>query len=269
MEGVITELQKFSLNDGEGIRTTVFLKGCNMRCPWCHNPETLRGEPEPAFYPARCVGCGHCDRCPTGARVILGRRVSAQTVFAELATDIPYYRASGGGVTLSGGEPLMQPAFCQELLTLCRAAGLNTALETNLSLPFDRLEPLLPLLDTVYFDLKLADEGQHRALTGVSNAPVLRNARLLAQAGVPAAVRTPLVPGHTATRENIAAIAQLVRGLGNVQAYELLNFNPLGAPKYTALGMPNPLAALRPLPADALAELTQAAQASGVPVACR
>ena len=269
MNGMITDIQKFSLTDGVGIRTTVFLKGCNMRCLWCHNPETLRTEPQTAQYPEKCIHCGHCDRCPTGARVTLGREMSAQEVFAELAADLPYYQASGGGVTLSGGEPLMQPDFCAELLRFCQEAGIHAELETNLSLPFERLEPLLGFLDKVYFDIKLMDDACHRELTGVSNAAILVNARALAKTGTGAGVRTPLIPGLTATAENIAAIAAFAGSLGNVRSYELLNYNPLGEPKYAALGMTYPLPGLSRLTREEMDALASAADGSGVPVSYR
>lgn len=269
MTGILTDIQKFSLNDGDGIRTTVFLKGCNMRCTWCHNPETIGRQPQPAYYPEKCIGCGHCEHCPTGARVMLGREYTPQSVWEEIASDTAYYAASGGGVTLSGGEPLLQEDFCMQLLTLCRQSGIGTAIETNLSLPFETLLPLLPLLDTVFFDIKLMDDALHRKHTGVSNSAVLRNARQLAQRGIPAVVRTPLVPGITATVENIGAIAAFLAELSNIRGYELLNYNPLGAPKYTALGQPYELAALRPLPPQEIAVLVQAASRHGFPVTCR
>lgn len=269
MNGIITDIQKFSLTDGDGIRTTVFLKGCNLRCLWCHNPETFQLEPQIARYPDKCIHCGHCEHCPTGARVRIGREKTPQAVWEELASDIPYYQASGGGVTLSGGEPLLQAEFCAELLALCREAGVPTAIETNLTLPYARLALLLPYLDFVYFDLKQMDSALHRQQTGMGNEAVLQNARLLAQAGMPAGVRVPLVPGLTATVENVAAIAAFAGALGNVRRLELLNYNPLGEPKYTAVGLPYPLAGTRPLPREALAALADAARGHGVPVTCR
>lgn len=269
MNGIITDIQKFSLTDGDGIRTTVFLKGCNMRCPWCHNPETLHMEPQQAYYPGKCIHCGHCDACPTGAWVTLGRETTPEAVFTELASDLPYYQASGGGVTLSGGEPLLQADFCAQLLALCKAAGIHTAIETNLSLPFERMERLLPYLDVVYYDVKLMDDGLHRKYTGVSNQSMLANARKLAKAGMPAEIHTPLIPGMTATVENVAAIAAFAASLGNVRAYELLNYNPLGEPKYTALGMEYALHGAKPLDKDELALLAAAAGGYGIPVRCR
>ncbi len=266
MTGIITDIQKFSLHDGAGIRTTVFLKGCNMRCEWCHNPETLAREPQKAYYEQKCIHCGHCDQCPTGARVTIGREMTVEDVYRELAADLPYYRASGGGVTLSGGEPLMQADFAAELLRRCKEAGMGTAVETNLSLPFERLQKLLPWLDRVFFDIKLMDDAAHIRATGISNRTVLENARLLARTGKPALVRTPLIPGVTATQENISAIAAFVGELPNVTAYELLNFNPLGEGKYRALQLPNAHEGDRPLKRDELRALAQAAEGFGKPV---
>lgn len=269
MNGIITDIQKFSLTDGEGIRTTVFLKGCNLRCPWCHNPETLQPESQPARYPGKCIHCGHCDHCPTGSRVTLGREITPEAVFEELASDIPYYRASGGGVTLSGGEPLMQADFARELLRLCREADIDTAVETNLALPFEQMEKLLPYMDKAYYDIKLMDDTKHREYTGVSNAAVLANAKRLAAHGIPAVVRTPLIPGYTATAENVAAIAAFLGTLGNVERYELLNYNPLGEPKYAALGMEYPLHGVKRLGRAELEALAAAARGYGVPVSYR
>lgn len=267
MNGVITDIQKFSLHDGEGIRTTVFLKGCNMRCGWCHNPETIERAPQYLFYEGKCIHCGHCDNCPTGARVLVGRQMGVEEVFKEIAADEPYYQSSGGGVTLSGGEPLIQSDFAAALLQRCHEAGIRTAIETNLSLPYERIEKMLPWLDHVFFDIKLWNDKEHLAATGVSNVIVLENARKLAQTGKPAVVRTPLVPGLTATEANIGAIAAYVHTLPNVVAYELLNFNPLGEEKYKALGRKSAYGEKRPLKSDALEALANAAAALGVRVA--
>lgn len=266
MTGIITDIQKFSLHDGKGIRTTVFFKGCNMRCDWCHNPETISPKPQRAFYERKCIHCGHCDHCPTGARVTIGREKTVEEVYRELAADLPYYQASDGGVTLSGGEPLMQAEFARELLIRCKENGIGTAIETNLSLPFERMKGLLPYLDKVFFDIKLMDDAKHRQATGISNATVLENAQKLASSGMPAVVRTPLIPGVTDTAENIGAISAFVYTLPNVRYYELLNFNPLGEEKYRALGQSCVHEGKRPLKKDALLALAQAAQESGVRV---
>ena len=266
MKGIITDIQKFSLHDGAGIRTTVFFKGCNMRCNWCHNPETIAVQPQKAFYAEKCIHCGHCNQCPTGARVTIGREMDVEDVLREVAADLPYYQESGGGVTLSGGEPQMQADFAAELLKRCKSLGINTAIETNLSLPFERMEKLLPYLDQVFFDIKLWDDEQHIRNTGVSNKTVLENARKLAEAGKPAVARTPLIPGLTDTDENIQAIAAFVCTLPNVTAYEILNFNPLGESKYQALGQEAVHAGKRPLKRDALKRLADLAAKYGVKV---
>jgi len=266
MNGVITDIQKFSLHDGTGIRTTIFLKGCNMCCNWCHNPETIVREPQNVFYKEKCIHCGHCDNCPTGARIVVGRYLDVEEVIKEISADIPYYQSSGGGVTISGGEPLMQPEFTVALLKRCHEAGIQTAIETNLSLPFDCIEKLLPWLDQVFFDIKLWDDKAHREATGVSNAIVFENARKLAHTGKPALVRTPLIPGLTATKENIIAIAAFVHSLPNVTAYELLNFNPLGEGKYEALGKKCIHEGKHPLKRDELKALADVAAAQGVHV---
>lgn len=292
MKGLISDIQKFSLHDGPGIRTTVFLKGCNMRCIWCHNPESLDPRMQIAFYPDKCIGCGRCfaacphhamrlennahvyDRsacarcgacaagCPSGALTVIGVWREANDVFAELAADIPYYGDSGG-VTLSGGEPLLQDRFCAELLQRCHEAGMDTAIETNLSLPFDRLERLLPWLTRIFFDVKIMDSASHRRDTGIENEKVLENARRLDRAGIPFVIHTPLIPGHTDSEENIRAIARWARGLRNLQYYELLNYNILAKAKYEPVGLTFRLPDAKPLPEDRVEHLVRVAQETG------
>lgn len=266
MNGIITDIQKFSLHDGNGIRTTIFFKGCNMHCEWCHNPETLSEKPEEAFYAEKCIHCGHCDRCPTGARVTLGRTVCADEVLREVSSDLPYYHASGGGVTLSGGEPLLQADFAKELLQLLKETGISTAMETNLSLPFERIAKLLPYLDCIFYDIKVMDDALHRRVTGISNKSILENSKLLAKTGIPAVVRTPLIPDITATAENLAAIATFCASLPNVRAYEILNFNPLGEEKYRALNKKWTFKGTQPFKKDVLHTLAASAHGYGIKV---
>lgn len=266
MNGVVTDIQKFSLHDGTGIRTTVFLKGCNMHCNWCHNPETITQEPQSVYYEEKCIHCGHCDNCPTGARFVIGRHVEVEEIFRELSSDVPYYQSSSGGVTLSGGEPLMQPEFAAALLKRCHNEGIRTAIETNLSLPYERIAKVLPWVDEIFFDIKFWDDEAHLEATGVSNSIVLENARKLAQTGKPAIVRTPLIPDLTATEENIEAIAVYVRSLSNVTAYELLNFNPLGEGKYRAIGQTYMHSGKRPLKPNQIEVLAAVAKAQGLNV---
>ena len=294
MQHLITDIQRFSLNDGPGIRTTVFFKGCNMRCTWCHNPETLSPSQDLMHYPAKCIGCGRCfaackagahrtedgvhiiDRekctrcgacaavCYAEALVMSGRALSVEDILREVRQDAAYYRASGGGVTLSGGEVLCHVPFAVKLAEACRAEGIHVAVETNLSLPWEEAAPLLDAVDLVMADCKLADDGEHRKHTGVSNRHVLENLAKLTD--VPLIVRTPLIPGITATTENLAAIGQILAGKQNLLFWELLNFNPLGASKYDGLGAENVFRTARPYTAAELDAFREAAAASGVTV---
>ena len=235
-DAVIADIQRSSVHDGPGFRTTVFFKGCQMRCPWCHNPETISFEPEMLHYPEKCIGCGKCDEgCFSGARIPCGRRMSVADVFREIERDMPYYGADGG-VTLSGGEPLCQPAFARELLERCREAGVGAAIETNLGVPWEIAEPVLSLCSVVMADLKLWDEAEHMRWVGASNRPVKENLSRIAALGMPLVLRTPIVPGVNATREQIAPIAEFAARLPNLRYYELLSYHPLGLSKLAALG---------------------------------
>jgi glycyl-radical enzyme activating protein len=299
MKGIVTDIQRFSLHDGPGIRTTVFLKGCNMRCAWCHNPETLSQEPQLLLHAEKCIGCGACyAACPNGARSVKdgragydrkrctacgacadvcfsgalelsGKPMTAEDVMAEVLQDADYYAHSGGGLTLSGGEAMCQADFALEVLRLCREAGVATAVETNLNYPWAALEKALPLLDLVMFDIKHMDDETHRKWTGVSNKTILENARRLLASGVPVIARTPVIPGVTDSEEAIEAIAAFLKGSPNLKSYELLNFNPLGGGKYAGLGMDNAFASARPLPQDRLDKLAEAARSCGAAVHVR
>jgi len=265
MLGIISDIQRFSVHDGPGIRTTVFLKGCNMRCAWCHNPETLRAHPELRVDIARCLGCGACVRacvqgahvltgavrfarercqvcgacalaCSTGGVALVGRSMSPAAVLEEVLRDRAFYIRSGGGVTLSGGEPCLQTEFSATFLAMCKDAALHTAIETNLSAPWKTLVQLLPTTDLVMLDLKLLDNAAHRRWTGVSNRRVLANIQRLAVTGTPFIVRTPVVGGVNDTDEEITAIAAFLAPLPNLRYYELLAYHPLGSAKYHSLG---------------------------------
>ncbi len=236
-----------------------------MRCKWCHNPETLSAAPQQAYYPTKCIHCGHCDTgCPTGARVTIGREVEEEQVMDAIMIDRDYYEASGGGVTFSGGEPLLQSRFLLTLLSRCKKAGLHTAIETNLSMPWDCIAPCLAYLDHVYFDIKIMEDEAHRRWTGISNREVLKNAAVLAASGVPFTVRTPLIPGVTDFNENIREIAAFVAGLRKNTSYELLNYNVLAKSKYEPIGLIYSLSDARPLNAARLKELMSLAATQGV-----
>ena len=293
MYGMITDIQRFSLNDGPGIRTTVFLKGCNLHCAWCHNPETIRKKNELMVYPANCIGCGHCvPVCPSGARSIAagvlqfdrsrctacgacaavcfpgalkmaGRSVSVAEVMGEILQDRAYYADSGGGVTLSGGELFCQAEFADALIDACRKEKIPVAVETNLNWQFESVRPILEKLDLIMFDVKIFDSVEHKRWTGVENAELLDNARRLDTLNRPLIARTPLIPGATDSAENIRAIAGFLRNFRNLRCYELLNFNPLGESKYRALEEKNPFVSARPLKPEALNRLREAAESVG------
>ncbi|MBI4860047.1 MAG: glycyl-radical enzyme activating protein [Candidatus Riflebacteria bacterium] len=268
-DGMIFNVQRFSTGDGPGIRTTVFFKGCPLRCAWCHNPEGLRPGPDLMWHEVRCIAhraclaacapaalelteqgmridrdrcdlCGKCARaCPAAAIEVVGRRRTPESLLEEALRDRVFYETSGGGVTVSGGEPMQQPDFLAAFLRLCRGAGLHTAVDTCGAAPWDRYEAILPLVDLVMLDLKIMDDARHREVVGASNATILENARRLAERGAPIWVRTPVIPGYTDGAANIAEIGRFIRdALGSVVRWDLLAYTNLGRPKSRRLDMP-------------------------------
>lgn len=265
---VVFDIQRCSLHDGPGIRTTVFLKGCNLRCGWCHNPESYRRAPELGWQESLCTACGRCvpacpngahsvadgrhsldrslctacgrcvDYCPNDALRLYGREMTAEEVVAEAMKDERFYRESGGGVTFSGGEAALQGDFLTEALTLCRARGLHTALETNLCLPWATLEGLLPLTDLFLCDFKHHDSAAHRLHCGQGNEEVLANLRRLHKAGAALWLRCPIIPGVNDGHEHFAAIAALSREL-RPQKVELMPYHNTARGKWRALGLAN------------------------------
>lgn len=289
--GVLTAIQRFSLHDGPGIRSTVFFKGCNMLCAWCHNPETLSFQPEVMYYESKCVGCGACavacpshtikdgkmvyDRglcsddnqcakvCFSGALEVCGFEADVEKVLFEVMQDEPYYTHSGGGVTLSGGEVLLQPAFALELLKALKDRGIHTAIESNLNVDFSVMEPLLPYVDLIMCDLKTWDDDLHRKWTGVGNARIIKNIKLLGDTRKPIIVRTPIIPGVSDNADEIHAIASFAAGIPSLSYYELLNYNPLGHSKYLAMDVDNTFVSARPLTQENLDALANVAKATG------
>ena len=273
--GILFDLERFSTVDGPGIRTTAFFKGCIMHCPWCHNAEGLRFRRQLHFDPGECIGCGECAaKCPqdahemhagqhilnrekciecflcagacyTGALKIVGTEYQAEELAKLLMEDALFYWESGGGVTLSGGEVLCQAEFAREVLTILRRNNIHTAIETNLSLPWEVALPVLKATDLVMADLKALDDERHRRATGLSNRPILANLARLAGMGLPLILRTPIIPGFNDEEAEIAGIAAWARrNLPTMQYYELLPYHPLGQSKYAMLGetcLPMPL----------------------------
>lgn len=268
MKGIVTDIQRFSLKDGPGIRTTVFLQGCNMACAWCHNPETISLTPQLLYYEDNCIHCGKCrEGCFAGARVWSGKEMTAEEVLDEVFQDEAYYKNSGGGITISGGEVMLQPDFAYELLRSCKERGIHTAIETNLNVSWSRIEKLLPVLDLIMCDIKHMDDEKHRTWTGAGNALILANIKELAKNGVPVIIRTPVIPGVNQTKEEIAAIAGYIKeSQVNLLYYELLNFNPLGDTKYKGLNKENCFYGQKPADEKLMQSLADAATAQGIPV---
>jgi len=265
-EALIGDIGRYAVHDGPGIRTTVFFKGCPLRCPWCHNPEFITARPEIAFTPARCIGCGDCqdicpeaaltvndvshiDRtrcngcglcvvcCPTKALELVGRRYAVDELSNILLRDRLFYETSGGGVTLSGGEPTAQLSFCGELLQRLRREGIHTAMETNGFFAWDEFQAAcLPHLDLILFDVKIADPARHRKIIGTDNEIILANLqRLLAARPDDVIPRIPLIPGYTADKENISRLAELFKEL-KVRRCSLLPYHPFGLAKAEKIG---------------------------------
>ena len=263
--GIILEPKRFAVHDGPGIRTTFFLKGCPLRCLWCHNPESILPEPELAYYAHKCIRCGECvSACPNGAhsmrgekhefhrslcaacgkceRACLGRalrlygkRITPEDAVALALEDQAFYEQSGGGVTLSGGEPLFQPEFCLELLKQLKRAGLHTALDTCCFVPRTALEAVLPATDLFLVDFKHADPTEHRKLTGQGNERILENLRFLSGQNAAIEIRIPFVPGCNDSDENMERTGELLRHL-NIQSVKLLAYHDLARSKYAAVG---------------------------------
>ncbi len=280
VEGTVFDIQRYSLHDGPGLRTNVFLKGCPLRCRWCANPESQAVTPELVMFSANCLACGTCVQvCSSGARTLVdgrlvwertlcsqcaecvnvcpveamcwsGQRWTAGEVIKEALRDVPFYE-DGGGLTLTGGEPTLQPVFSEAILRLAKAERINTAIETTGNVPWEVLEMLLPYLDLWLYDVKHMDSKTHRDYTGLGNELILSNLRKLAALGAPIVVRMPLIPDFNMTEENLRSTAEFVVQLGDaVRSTDLLPYHALGRAKYTALGRSYPWSDCDP-PSDA------------------
>ena len=296
LSGMIFDIRRFSVHDGPGIRTTVFFKGCPLSCWWCHNPESQQPTPEVMLRETRCIACGSClpvcpqhaisregntivtdlERCqrcatcvpvcPAEARELVGREISLPELMSTLRRDIPFYDESGGGVTFSGGEPLMQPRFLLEALRACKQLELHTALDTSGFARPELMEQVRPLVDLFLYDLKLIDDTQHRRYTGVSNQTILANLRQLSSAGAAVIIRVPLIPGITDTPQNLEAITALAAELPGVRRIDLLPYHRAALTKYNRLNLTYALDDLQPPDETRVQALAQRLGTAGVPI---
>ncbi len=278
---IISNIQKYTIHDGPGIRTEIFFKGCPLRCLWCSNPEALEVKPELGFYPDKCLGeaaCGWCrracpdpppagmhvsarfdtdrcraclkcaDACPAGTIRLWGKRWTVPELMEEIRKDRSFYDKSGGGVTLSGGEVLLQWEFAAALLRSCKAEGIHTCTESALHVPWAHAEAVFQYTDLVITDIKHMDSARHKAITGVGNERILDNIRRTAALGKPLVIRTPVVPGYNGDEENIRRTGEFLRDAlgGAVVQYQLLPYRKMGTEKYASIRRPYPMADYTP-----------------------
>lgn len=269
MKGIVFEIKRFAVHDGDGIRTTVFLKGCPLKCVWCHNPEGIDFAPSLAYYEHKCIGCGACaSACPLGAHkladgkhtfdralctacgkcasvclgaalTLYGREMTVEELLPVLLEDKEFYESSDGGVTLSGGECLAQADFCVALLKALKENGIHTAVDTSGLTSRTVLARVMPYTDIFLYDIKAIDEATHQKCTGVSNRAILENLLYLDEMGAKTEIRIPLVPNYN--EKEIEKIAALLKKLKHVSAVRVLPYHSYAASKYGALGMENTL----------------------------
>ena len=265
-EGLVFDIQRFSIHDGPGIRTTVFLKGCALKCLWCHNPESIDPRPEISFLPEKCIGCGWCvQACPNHCHVIqdgrrlydrtlcarcgkcaehcyaqglevIGKAMTVEAVVSEVLKDWAFYQNSAGGLTISGGEPMVQFAFTKALLEAAKRNSLHTCLDTSGLAPWERFREILALVDIFLYDIKETDSAKHREYTGAPNDLIFENLRQLDAGGAATILRCPVIPGFNDREEHLRSIARLANALSHVLEIYIEPYHPLGRSKSVRIG---------------------------------
>lgn len=264
--GLVFDIKKFAIHDGPGIRTTVFLKGCYLKCLWCHNPESLESTPEIAFQPERCIGCGYCLQiCPNGCHILIqnqhiyernhcvrcgrctlecysgaleisGKVMTTEAVMAEVLKDKPFYETSNGGMTISGGEPMLQFDFTKSLLKAAKKYQLHTCLDTSGHAPFEKYQQLFNDVDIFLYDIKETDATRHQEFVGVNNQLILKNLFDIDAAGKSIIIRCPIVPGLNDRLDHLTKIAEISNRLKNLLQIDVLPYHPLGNSKSNRFG---------------------------------
>ena len=256
MKATIFDIARGSYVDGPGIRTTVFFKGCNLRCAWCHNPESQSHKPQLMFYENKCTGCGKCRQkcphalercdacgactvyCPADARSVCGKEYSSEELLKVILKDRLFYETSGGGVTFSGGDCMLYPDVLAEILKMCKENGISTAVDTAGHVPFEAFERVLPYTDLFLYDVKCMDSARHKEYVGVGNELILENLSKLLDRGAKVIVRIPTVADINDSPEEMRELRALLDSHGGVEGVELLPYHAMGEHKYAAIGKP-------------------------------